>query len=227
MEFAVGAFPEAGVDRVKQARAGWLKGEAGAGGLVEIENGVLPVPGGDGVIGPDGGADDVVGRVAVFGEQGGPIALPAFVAMADAALAGDGGAEEDCGRRGDQIGNEALGAFGRKVLGDFELDGQIDAGAGEAPFEIVRGEIDAGVVEHVGGDPVPFDAKGRLTAALEGRSEPGAGAAADIGNATTRQLRRQGRQQPAGRVGGVGAAIFVEPMWVERSGHDGAEAWKG
>jgi hypothetical protein len=80
--------------------------------------------------------------------------------MADAALAGDGGAEQDCGGRSDEVGDEALGAFGRQVLGDFERDGQIDARAGEALFEIVRGEIDAGVVEHVGGDPVPFDAKG-------------------------------------------------------------------
>ena len=77
------------------------------------------------------------------GETGGPPALPLLVEMADAALAGNGGAEQDCRGEGDEIGDEAFGAIGREVFAHFERDGEIDAGAGEALFEILRGEGDA------------------------------------------------------------------------------------
>ena len=140
--------------------------------------------------------------------------------MADAALAGDGGAEQDSGRKGNEIGDETCRAAGRQVFGDLQRQGEIDPGPGHRLFEVLRGKHDARIVEHVRGDPGAFDAEGGLSAFVQGGGQPGAGAAADVGDGFSGQALGQRGEERAGRVFGMCAAIAIEISRIERSGHD-------
>jgi len=147
------------------------------------EEDILGIPAFDERVLPDGIAEEIDGDKVMGGEESGPIIGPLFVEMMGTALVGNGGGEEDdwgeSGEESDEVGGGGRG----EMFGDFEGEGEIVGewpgwrgreigGVERSGIDFESGAVDIIAIETGHGD-------GGET--LE-HAEPGAGAAADIGD---------------------------------------------